>query len=558
MLNSSLFTTILTAMKLLSVKHLSLCFLLFLLALSSHAHVNLLSPVGGEVFNWGETVTISWEVAIAHPQENWDLYFSSDGGATWNVILEDIPLTQLTYNWTVPEIETSTGRIKIIQDNTGSDYQDQSVNFVITSGRNENATLITGASSILFDNLEPESVIKQSVVLKNTGIEPLTITMFNGLTSPFSLIHPALPLLINPEGEESIEFSFSPLQSGMFSDTVLIENDGSVSPVMIILKGESFIPPPAEPASCYAVTGLKDGGRLLKVNLATGSATVLSEMQNVNYATSVSSDQNNNLFIYDANNNQIRKIDPFTGQSVIIMNMNLTFVAMDFNQENLLYVTGEDLSGQINLILIQPSTGEQQYLGTINERPSGISFNPVNGLLHGINTDGTLYTIDTETGSVNILGNSGLNNITDIAFTLSGDLYAIYGGGKSTDNQLAQLDPSNGSVNKIVGKTGFTAVSGLNYTLGELTSISQTESFSNISVFPNPFSDLVHIELKSSIAKFIKLYSIHGKHIITLHSDNQQFTWNGKNQNGQKMPSGIYLVSILTHKGRETLRIYLK
>ena len=60
---------------------------------------------------------------ISHGPSNWDLYFSPDGGATWQVIQLNISKFQFSYDWLVPG-GFSQGRIRIVQDNaTGTDYQ---------------------------------------------------------------------------------------------------------------------------------------------------------------------------------------------------------------------------------------------------------------------------------------------------------------------------------------------------------------------------------------------------------------------------------------------------
>ena len=101
--------------------------------LFANAHVNLISPVGGEIFNAGETVNIQWEIVISHNTENWDLFFSEDGGNTWNPIEMNISLNILSYQWIVPDISTSQGQIRIVMDNVGNDYEDNSENFTITT-----------------------------------------------------------------------------------------------------------------------------------------------------------------------------------------------------------------------------------------------------------------------------------------------------------------------------------------------------------------------------------------------------------------------------------------
>ena len=106
-------------------------FLWFGFTNNSFAHVYLDYPYGGETFQANTIITLQWHIAIEHEQLNWDLYFSSDGGMTWQPIQLDLPVSQLTYSWVVPSIATSQARISIIQDNVDMDYQDESMDFTI-------------------------------------------------------------------------------------------------------------------------------------------------------------------------------------------------------------------------------------------------------------------------------------------------------------------------------------------------------------------------------------------------------------------------------------------
>ena len=102
-----------------------------LLAGSATAHVALDFPVGGETFGVGDTVNIQWHVVVPHAQENWDLHFSPDGGANWEPIQLDMPVSQLSFLWIVPPVVTEQAQVRIVQDNTGTDYEDISGDFTI-------------------------------------------------------------------------------------------------------------------------------------------------------------------------------------------------------------------------------------------------------------------------------------------------------------------------------------------------------------------------------------------------------------------------------------------
>jgi hypothetical protein len=109
-------------------KHALLIILSVILIQMGFAHCNLVYPVGGETFQVGEVVTIQWEVVIYHGPNNWDLYFSDDGGSTWQPIALNLPDSQLDHDWTVTNTETDSGKVKVVQDN------DNYMNFSSSSG----------------------------------------------------------------------------------------------------------------------------------------------------------------------------------------------------------------------------------------------------------------------------------------------------------------------------------------------------------------------------------------------------------------------------------------
>lgn len=97
-------------------------------------HVGLNYPKGGETFEVGEVVTIKWEELVNHGSSNWDLYFSSNAGLSWEPIATDLPQDTTSYNWTVPNVLSNSCQIRIVQDNQiNANYNDDSDNFIITA-----------------------------------------------------------------------------------------------------------------------------------------------------------------------------------------------------------------------------------------------------------------------------------------------------------------------------------------------------------------------------------------------------------------------------------------
>ena len=54
-----------------------------------------------------------------------------DGGASWEEFRLNIGTDTLSYDWTVPAKPGNQARIRVVQDNSGQDYQDESMNFTI-------------------------------------------------------------------------------------------------------------------------------------------------------------------------------------------------------------------------------------------------------------------------------------------------------------------------------------------------------------------------------------------------------------------------------------------
>ncbi|MGD2033575.1 MAG: T9SS type A sorting domain-containing protein [Bacteroidales bacterium] len=115
------------------MKKIQLLSILFAIVIipTANAHVSLEYPVGGESFHPGEMVTISWVILIQHNQNNWDLYYSTDGGETWEDLALDLGVAVLEYTWKVPDIITDQARIRIVQDNKDVDYDSSSEDFSI-------------------------------------------------------------------------------------------------------------------------------------------------------------------------------------------------------------------------------------------------------------------------------------------------------------------------------------------------------------------------------------------------------------------------------------------
>ncbi|MCA8948099.1 MAG: hypothetical protein KDE27_01275 [Planctomycetes bacterium] len=102
---------------------------LFFSTASALAHVALIAPNGGEVLPAGSVYTIRWQIVIPHTTLNWDLEYSISGpNGPWLPIALDLPANTTSYQWTVPNTPSDHVRVRVTQDNSGTDYIDISDN----------------------------------------------------------------------------------------------------------------------------------------------------------------------------------------------------------------------------------------------------------------------------------------------------------------------------------------------------------------------------------------------------------------------------------------------
>lgn len=146
-----------------------------LLMFRLEGHVELTYPEGGETLHPGDEVNVTWIEVVRHDPLNWDLFFSKDGGATWDTLKLDIPTEIQSFRWVVPVIQTDKGRIKIVQDNVDADYEWISNNFTISS-----ATGIHGQLQTMQMKIYPNPMIDYAnVEFDNSMHGDYTLTLYN-------------------------------------------------------------------------------------------------------------------------------------------------------------------------------------------------------------------------------------------------------------------------------------------------------------------------------------------------------------------------------------------
>jgi flagellar hook assembly protein FlgD len=82
--------------------------------------------------------------------------------------------------------------------------------------------------------------------------------------------------------------------------------------------------------------------------------------------------------------------------------------------------------------------------------------------------------------------------------------------------------------------------------------------------YPNPFnpSTVIKVAIPATQHVSLKVFNIHGELVSTITDDvmeagYHQFTWNGKNNNGSQVASGIYFYQIITNGFNQAKKMML-
>lgn len=145
---------------------------------TSFAHVTILQPKSGDVIDGGTEFPIKWQIDEAVAQDtNFDIRFSRDGGTNWEVVTTNLESTIREFNWLVPDINTTQGRMEIIEDRaSGEDDGGRTGTFTIKKAGSKLFTFNCAGKIKKWvfglEKLEIDLGDEQSCVLKLTNLEP--------------------------------------------------------------------------------------------------------------------------------------------------------------------------------------------------------------------------------------------------------------------------------------------------------------------------------------------------------------------------------------------------
>jgi len=335
------------------------------------------------------------------------------------------------------------------------------------------------------------------------------------------------------------------------------------------IRGRSYIVNPAEQSVIYAVTGSQVKGALLTLNSELGRASTVGTT-GYDELTGVSIRPSTGQLYATApgeNSTTIVRIDALSGEAFPLIEVPVASIrAIAFNSDTL--YGGSYNSGL--LYRIDFKSGEAKMLGNTGiENLSGLAFD-LSGQLWGTGAmDDAIYRINKSTAESALVGNTGIAKTHDLAFDATGKLLALSGFPPPfLPVKFLQIDPATG-IGTQIGSTRFRSVYGLAVSGNVVTGVvSQTAEslptkFELQQNHPNPFNPetTIRYTLPSSGRVVLKIYNMLGEEIRTLVNEDQSagyksVVWDGKNNLGHKVSSGIYvyrLQSDIKHQSKKML-----
>lgn len=275
----------------------------------------------------------------------------------------------------------------------------------------------------------------------------------------------------------------------------------------------------------------------------------------------------NTLFAYDASGHQVYTLNIETGKGTLVGPSGTGFNGgngIAFSSGNVLYHVN-----RTNLSTLDQTTGLATPIHpmtypaplTAAARASAMEFNPGSGQLVAIIKDaGATYlgTIDINTGNVTVIGNTGQAGLDGMAFVTK-DL-----------TNIAFNEPNDGSYNwhvpntptnlarvLVVMRDGLFSGEDFSdgfFTIQDLTGVSdpklgQGTYLSTLS--PNPFGSDTQVQFALARPATVRLtvHDVRGRLARTLvdgmrPAGEQTVRWDGRNQRGTALPSGVYVVRL--------------
>jgi hypothetical protein len=406
-----------------------------------------------------------------------------------------------------------------------------------------------------------------SVIISNYGDSDLIITDMLPSVGNFNILNvPNLPYTIIPYDTLVLNLNFTPTDTGVVGESFnFTSNDPSFNGFTFTGNGYKIFP--ALDKTFYASSGIQNSGNILTIDEISGSGNNIGPSL-FNSVKSISIHPQTGIMyglVTGSGSSQIVRINTFEGDSYTLHTLNISnFASAAFDTTGILYVVTLDGDFYIADLV----NGTTNFVVDAVSSYSGITFHPGTNELWAttrsfvINKD-AIFKVDLVTGDTVIVGNTGLNKLTNaIAFDENYNLFGIIG----AENEVADfisIDPLNG-IGTIIGSVGFKNILGLAYAETGITdviyeSIFIPDDYVLEQNYPNPFnpSTKIRYSIPQPSNVVIKFFDILGNEIATLINEEKPAGSYEVEINSSDLVSGVYFYRLQAGNFTETKKMIL-
>ncbi len=392
--------------------------------------------------------------------------------------------------------------------------------------------------------------VPSGISIGNYGTSATTVNNFSFSSSEFSMVSsPSTPLTLQPWNAADLNIKFSPHNRGIVTDSLTISSDAINYPsltVKLIGKGLKFSP--LAPNYIYATSD-----SMFTFTLSSLNPSPVGSFDGIKIE-GITTRPSDSVVIGISTTTQasiLYRIDPVLGACMQMFEIPIGDMrAIAYSPSGTLFAGAKN--GNLYKI---GADGSTTLFGTAAGKDyMAFSFNPQNGKLYASVSTSTpkdgIYTVDTLTGAVTLVGQTGdAKGTLSIAFDAGGNLYGLKGGGISL-NQLISINPANGTGTAIgtLGRRTLQAIilSKIVTDIKDNTEEPNLLSYELHQNYPNPFNPKTTISYslkENSVAK-LSLLNILGEEIAVLVNKEQDKGYHKVEFDATKLTSGVYFYQL--------------
>jgi len=194
---------------------------------SNQQAVSVISPNGGENWNYGSVRNITW---VASNLTNVKIEYLASPVSLWQTIAASVPASAGSYAWTIPNAPTTQARVRISDALDGDPVDTSDAPFTISV-----PAIAATPSALSFGNVRVNETRRDTLRITNSGTAPLVISSATTQTPYFAAGRTSFT--IPPGSSDTLGVNFMPAAVQVYRDTLRLATNTPSGVVSIPLSG---------------------------------------------------------------------------------------------------------------------------------------------------------------------------------------------------------------------------------------------------------------------------------------------------------------------------------